>query len=348
MTAAVLLALLASLPQGSPEAGYTATFSIAAVDTTTGEMGIAVASCVPFVGRDVPWARAGVGAVATQAWVNQSYGPDGLALLESGHSPAMALDSLLKWDPDSEQRQVGIVSAAAEAVSFTGAETMDWAGGLTGPGYAVQGNILVGEDVVTSMEEAFLATEGPLAVRLLAALQSGEDAGGDSRGRQSAAILVVREGAGHGGCTDVFVDIAVSDHPEPIPELSRLYGIWERWYVLPVYLDDGEGPETEWALGIINRVAEESPDDPQVLNSVAWALAERGLHPERAVELALRAHGLAPDDHNIMDTVATAHYAAGDYAEAVRWERSALELDPGNEFYLEQLERFRQAAEELQ
>ena len=176
-----LAALTSLIPSGSPGSGYTATFSIAAYDFDTGELGIAVASCVPFVGHDVPWAEAGIGAVATQAWVNQAYGPDGLALLTMGVPADQVLDSLITRDTDSAQRQVGIVDGTGSAVSFTGAETMDWAGGVTGPGYAIQGNILTGEDVVLAMEEAYLDSYGPLAERLLIALRAGEEAGGDSR-----------------------------------------------------------------------------------------------------------------------------------------------------------------------
>lgn len=337
----ILTTLTALIPSDSPGSGYTATFSIAAYDFETEELGIAVASCVPFVGHDVPWAEAGIGAIATQAWVNQAYGPDGLALLASGLAAREVLDSLIAGDPDFEQRQVGIVDGTGSSVSFTGAETMDWAGGVTGPGYAIQGNILTGEDVVLPMEEAYLAMGGPLADRLLAALQAGEDAGGDSRGKQSAAILVVREGAGNGGASDRFVDICVSDQPEPVTELRRLYGIWSEYNMFPVYIDAGTDLEGAWALQIMERSLISQEPDPQVLNYYAWTLAERDMQLDRAEEMARLALQLTPDDHNIIDTLAEVLFRLGRVDEAIEWETKALELDPESTYYMEQIARFR-------
>lgn len=333
--------LTGMVPVNEDHPGWTSTFSIVAYDSLTGELGIAVASRVPFVGHDVPWAMAGIGAIATQALVNQSYGPDGLELLMRGEGADGSLDILLNTDPDYQVRQVGIVDASGNSVSWTGGETYDWAGSVTGPGYSIQGNILTGEDVILDMEIAFLQTGGPLAMRLLAALSAGEAAGGDSRGKQSAAILVVRENGGHQGCSDRFVDICVSDHTDPIPELERLYGIWEEYNVFPVYLDSQHEPEVTWALSIMERSLRKAEPDPQVLNYYAWTLAERGLQPERAVELAQQALELAPDDHNIMDTLAEAFFRSGDPESAVEWEMKALSLDPENDFYQSQLSRFR-------
>jgi uncharacterized Ntn-hydrolase superfamily protein len=343
---AFLLALLASLtPTASVESGALAgTFSIVALDPETGEMGIAVASRVPFVGHDVPWASAGTGAVATQAWVNQQYGPDGLALLAGGMTAEEVLAALVSADPDSAVRQLGIVDAFGGSASFTGSGTSYWAGGVTGPGYAIQGNILVSGDVVADMEAAFLATEGPLARRLLEALKAGDATGGDSRGRQSAALLVVRENGGNGGASDRFVDIDVFDNPYPIPELERLYGIWEGYNVFPVYIDTGSEPELSYALDILDRVLLEEEPDHDLYNYYAWTLAERGLYPDRALEIAVQAHDMAPDDHNIVDTLAECFYVAGDPASAVLWEERALEMDPGNEYYTTQLEKFEAAA----
>jgi uncharacterized Ntn-hydrolase superfamily protein len=341
--------LLASLPLGIEiETGSIAgTFSIAAFDPQTGELGIAVASRVPFVGHDVPWALADNGAIATQAWVNQQYGPDGLALLLEGHSASDVVVVLVSADPDSAIRQLGIVDAAGGSASFTGSETNAWAGGVTGPGYAIQGNILVSEDVIREMEKAFLETEGPLSRRLLEALKAGEAAGGDSRGKQSAALLVVRSGGGHDGASDRFVDIQVSDHIDPVPELERLYGIWEGYNVFPVYIDSGSEPETTYALEILDRVLDEEEPDPDLYNYYAWTLAERRLFPERALEIAAAAHEMAPEDHNIIDTLAESCYAAGDPLTAVIWEKKALELDPENAFYISQLQKFEEAAAAL-
>ena len=210
-----------------------ATFSIVAIDPATGELGVAVASKFLAVGAVVPWARAGVGAVATQSYANVSYGPTGLELMAAGYSASETLARLLADDPERELRQVGIVDARGGTATFTGSACHAWAGGRTGPGYAVQGNILTGPEVVDAMAHAFETTEGPLAARLLAALAAGEAAGGDRRGKQSAALLVVKERGGYGGYTDRFIDLRVDDHPEPVAELQRLYGIWRLYFEKP-------------------------------------------------------------------------------------------------------------------
>ena len=198
------------------------TFSIAARDSITGELGVAVASRFFAVGTVVPWAKADVGAVATQAFANTSFGWRGLDLLEKGKTPEGTLEVLLKNDPEPERRQVGIVGADGSSVSYTGKGCNPWAGGRHGRNYAVQGNILAGEAVVMAMEEAFLNTKGTLADRMYAALLAGDKNGGDSRGKQSAALIVVKKGAGYGGFTDRAIDIRVDDHPEPFKELGRL------------------------------------------------------------------------------------------------------------------------------
>ncbi len=199
-----------------------ATFSIVARDPATGELGVAVASRFFAVGAVVPYAKAGVGAVATQASANTTYGPEGLALLASGKTPREALDALLAKDDGRDRRQVGIVSATGASATYTGTGTTPWAGGRSGPDYAVQGNILAGEKVVAELERAFRETTGTLADRMYAALLAGDRAGGDSRGKQSAALLVVKAHAGYGGFDDRAIDIRVDDHPEPFVELGRL------------------------------------------------------------------------------------------------------------------------------
>lgn len=208
------------------------TFSIVAADLSAGEWGVAVASKFPAVGAVVPWARAGVGAVATQSWANTSFGPRGLDLMADGLSAREALERLLAEDDGREQRQVGLADRDAEVASFTGSECMEWAGGLTGEGFACQGNILVGEPVVAGMAEAFRGAEGDLVDRLLAALVAGDAAGGDRRGRQSAALVVVREGGGYGGYTDRYVDLRVDEHPDAVTELSRVFGVFDREYLI--------------------------------------------------------------------------------------------------------------------
>lgn len=202
------------------------TFSIAAADPGAGEVGVAVASRFFAVGAVVPWARAGVGAVATQANANTTSGPRGLELLSLGLTPEETVKVLLRTDSGNNARQVGIVSAAGDSATYSGPGCTPWAGGRKGPSYAVQGNILAVENVVVAMESAFLASKGkPLAERLFAALMAGDAAGGDSRGKQSAAILVCRERAGFNGFTDRAVDIRVDDSPEPFVEIGRLLGL---------------------------------------------------------------------------------------------------------------------------
>jgi len=215
------------------------TFSIAAWDPapTPPEWGVAVASKFLAVGAAVPWARAGAGAVATQALANLAYGPEGLDLLAAGRSAEDVVRELTEADEGREHRQLGVVDATGRAATYTGSECFDWAGGRTGDGYCCQGNILTGADVVDAMAEAFDATTGELAVRLLAALDAGDRAGGDSRGKQSASIYIVREGDGYGGGIDRAVDLRVEDHPEPVQELKRLYDLHVLYFPRPEDLD---------------------------------------------------------------------------------------------------------------
>ncbi len=198
------------------------TFSIVAYDPRTGELGVAVASKFFAVGSVVPWAKAGIGAVATQAYANTSFGWRGLEYLESGFSPEEAVEELIGSDDNPGRRQLGIVDCKGRSFSYTGENCLDWAGGRVGDNYAIQGNILTGESVVLEMEDAFLNTAGTLSERLYAALSAGDKAGGDSLGKQSAAMLVVAESAGYGGYTDRAIDIRVDDHAEPFIELGRL------------------------------------------------------------------------------------------------------------------------------
>ncbi len=201
------------------------TFSIVAVDRSNGDIGIAVASKFLAVGSVVPWARAGVGAVATQAWANVGYGPRGLDLLAAGVEPADALDRLTRDDPGRLERQAGIVDIHGRAATYTGDGCIPWAGGRIAEGVAAQGNLLTGPEVVDAMLGAFGSTAGSLPDRLLAALVAGDGAGGDRRGRQSSAVLVVREAGGYGGGNDRWLDLRVDDHPDPVPELLRLRAI---------------------------------------------------------------------------------------------------------------------------
>jgi uncharacterized Ntn-hydrolase superfamily protein len=205
------------------------TFSIVARSADGESWGVAVASRFLAVGAAVPAAVAGVGAIATQASANVAYKGMALAHLDDGATASVALQRLLEEDEGRDHRQVGIVDVDGNAASHTGPACLDWAGGVTGDGYAIQGNILTGSEVVEAMEAAWLdsSPQAPLGHRLLEALAAGDAAGGDSRGRQSAALLVVEEGAGYGGLDDIAVDLRVDDHPEPVVELGRLLALNE-------------------------------------------------------------------------------------------------------------------------
>ena len=264
-----------------------ATFSIAARDGDAGELGVAVASRFFAVGSVVPWARAGVGAVATQAYANTSFGWRGLELLENGLTPQEAVDLLIRGDDDPTRRQLGIVSDEGLSATYTGEGCLSWAGGRSGPDYAVQGNILAGESVVADMEKAFLESQGTLAERLYTALVAGEEAGGDARGKQSAALLVVREGAGYGGYTDRAVDIRVDDHAEPFRELGRLLRLalvndnWNKAWTLFTR------QEFEKALPPMERTAELAPGHAEVLYDLAVIRLAAGLR-DKALEALKR------------------------------------------------------------
>jgi uncharacterized Ntn-hydrolase superfamily protein len=214
------------------------TFSIAAVDAEAGEAGVAVQSKFLAAGAVVPWARGGVGAVATQAFADVTLGVRGLDLLASGVEPRETLDRLLAGDDRREERQVGIVDMAGRSASFTGSECFDWAGGRAGEGFCCQGNILSGPDVVAGMAESFRRTGGrPLAERMVEALRAGQAAGGDRRGQEAAGLVVVRPGGGYGGNHDRYADLRVDHHHEPIGELARLLDLHRLYF--------GRSPEAE-------------------------------------------------------------------------------------------------------
>jgi uncharacterized Ntn-hydrolase superfamily protein len=302
-TAGLVLVLLAlAAPSATPVTFATppspSTFSIVAADPETGEVGVAVASRFFAVGTVVPFAQAGVGAVATQSFANTSYGPRGLELLEKGLSADEVVRVLTRADDGREQRQLGVVSASGDAATYSGAKCNAWAGGRHGPGYAVQGNILTGEDVVAAMEKAFLDGKGkPLAERLYAAIVAGDAKGGDSRGRQSAALVVARAKGGYGGFTDRAVDLRVDDHADPIVELGRLLGLalvndaWNRG----------------WTAFTEKRFAEALP----------WQ--------ERAAAMAERHPGMLPE---VLYDLAVIRLAAGDRAGAKGALERALQLNP--------------------
>jgi uncharacterized Ntn-hydrolase superfamily protein len=268
------------------------TFSIVAADVAAGEVGVAVQSKYFSVGSVVPWARAGVGAVATQAAGIAGYGPQILGLLEQGRSPQEALDEALADDPGRQTRQLGVVTSAGDAAAWTGEECNEWAGQLVGDGFAAQGNILAGEEVVREMARAYEQTDGSLVERLVAALEAGQGAGGDRRGQQSAAIVVERVGgAERRERIDRICDLRVEDHERPIEELRRLVGLWRRHQELLASYELYESGQYERAINLIAPVAERWPDDPMVLynlacfESLAGRRADAVAHVRRTLEL---------------------------------------------------------------
>jgi uncharacterized Ntn-hydrolase superfamily protein len=201
-----------------------ATFSIAACDLEAGHWGVATQSKFLAVGSVVPWAEPHVGAIATQAYANPRYGPDGLALLRDGRSAEETVERLTSADDGRAHRQLGVVDREGRAATYTGPECMDWAGGIAGACFAAQGNILVGEETVAALASTFTTTVGePLAERLIQCLAAAQAAGGDRRGQQSAALLVVERDGGYANLSDTLVDLRVDDHDAPIAELARLY-----------------------------------------------------------------------------------------------------------------------------
>ena len=241
--------VLKAASQAMPRAKRIATYSIAACDLEAGQWGVAVQSKFLSVGSVVPWAEPGVGAIATQAYANPRYGPNGLALLREGKSAQEAVDELTAADDGREQRQLGIVDGKGQAATYTGGECYDWAGGRTGDGYAAQGNILVSAETVDALVETFEGSGGkPLAERLLDCLAAAQAAGGDKRGQQSASLLIVERDGGYAQLSDIVVDLRVEDHERPIEELARIYRLHKAIF--------GETPRDQW-VQVDDELAEE-------------------------------------------------------------------------------------------
>jgi uncharacterized Ntn-hydrolase superfamily protein len=216
-----------------------ATYSIAGCDLAARQWGVAVQSKFLAVGSVVPWAEPEVGAIATQAYANPRYGPNGLALLREGLKASEVVERLVAEDDGRDQRQLGVVDASGGSASWTGPDCNEWAGHRTGAGYAAQGNILVGEETVAALATTFEANAKQLlGERLLEALAAAQAAGGDSRGQQSAALLVVQRDGGYAAMSDVLVDVRVDDHERPVEELTRLYGLHQQLF--------GRTPQRNW------------------------------------------------------------------------------------------------------
>ncbi len=239
-------------PEAEPPAEVVATYSIVACDLNAGQWGVAVQSKFLAVGSVVPWAEPHIGAIATQAYANPRYGPQGLELLREGLGAQEVVDRLTKADDGRDHRQLGVVDAEGAAATYTGKECMDWAGGRTGTGYAAQGNILVSAETVDALAVSFEASAGkPLAERLIDCLAAAQAAGGDSRGQQSASLLVVERDGGYANLSDAVVDLRVDDHELPIEELRRIYVLHDEIF--------GKTPRDEW-LDVDEALADELRD----------------------------------------------------------------------------------------
>jgi uncharacterized Ntn-hydrolase superfamily protein len=332
-----------SVPTHKPGKG---TFSIVAMDPESREWGIAVASRILDCGYLVIWLKAEVGAVATQGQVNARLGPLALELLAAGRTAAEALSEAMAMDPGGAVRQFGIVDRLGNSAAHTGSDTLHWGGHLTAESVSVQGNVIVGPQVVSAMLDAFRDTPGELAERLLSALEAGEREGGDKRGRQSSALVVCRTHGGYEGTDDRLVDIRVPDHPEPVMELRRLYDMWKYAFLAPAYLrlagEDHNCANTfrQRTRDLVLKALGDRLDKAEIYNNLAWHLAMAREYPAEAILIAKRAHDFAPEDPNIMDTLAEAYFVAGERRQAVHYEEEALKREPGNEFFRQQLARF--------
>jgi uncharacterized Ntn-hydrolase superfamily protein len=329
-----------------------ATFSIVAYDSLTQEVGIAVQSRAFSVGGAVPWAEAGLGGIATQASTNESFGPNGLALLRQGKPAPDVLRALLDADSGSAHRQVGIVDVQGRSAAHTGKDCSSWAGHRTGWGYSIQGNILAGEAVVAEMERAFLSTQGELAARLLAALDAGQAAGGDKRGMQSAALLVVRPSAEYPEYRTRYIDLRVEDHKDPIRELRRVFQIHEAQDLAEAHLRyaasyDKVGRrelarvERERVGEALRRALAGGINDASSLNGLAWVCATNDMFLPEALTAAERAVALEPKEIGILDTLAEVHYRMGNAAKAIEVETKALDHAPNDSYLKGQIARFK-------
>ena len=273
-----------------PDDDIVATFSIVARDPATGELGVAVQSRAFRAGAIVSYAKAGVGAIATQAAANQTYGPRGLELLELGLSPGEVVTHLTGSDPGRDRRQLAVIDAQGRVRAYTGSGTSAWAGHIEGDNYSVQGNILAGEAVVKAMAAAFESARGALALRLMDALDAGEAAGGDARGKQAGGVLVVKPIGDSGRTTDRWVDVRVDDHAEPFKELRRLVNM------------------------SVSRIHSRE----------ARELAADGRFDE-AIEKQQAAIAIVPGEDQLIYGLARLHARAGDAANAVEMLRDAIE-----------------------
>lgn len=328
------------------------TFSIVAYDAATEELGVAVQSRAFSVGAGVPWAEAGVGAIATQASTNESFGPRGLALLRTGHSASEVLDILVGGDPGREDRQLGIVDAQGGAASFTGNRCLVWAGDTTAAGLSAQGNILAGPDVLHDMVRAFAESEGELAERLLAALHAAQAAGGDRRGQQSAALLVVRPSDTYPEYRTRYIELRVEDHAAPIDELERVFRIHQASDLLRAHLRyaahyDSLGNAGAAALErerigeVLKRTLAMEDADAGTLNALAWYCATADMYLEESLTAAKRAAKKEPENTAILDTLAEVLFRLGKKTDAIEVIEKAIAIDPDDGYLKSQRDKFR-------
>jgi uncharacterized Ntn-hydrolase superfamily protein len=264
-----------------------ATFSIVALDPATGEVGVAVQSRAFRAAAIVTYAKAGVGAIATQASANQSYGPEGLALLEQGRSPEQVVQQLTGADPGRDRRQLAVIDVGGRVKAYTGSGTSDWAGHIEGENYSVQGNILAGEAVVREMARAFEGTEGVLAERMMAALDAGQAAGGDARGKQSGGILIVKPIGDSGRTTDRWIDVRVDDHPTPFVEIRRLMNMSVSRNQSRLATELAQEGKMAEALRAARKAVALAPESDRYLFGLAEMYARAGSNPSALVTLTL-------------------------------------------------------------
>lgn len=328
------------------------TYSIVAYDPLTGDLGVAVQSKFLGVGPVVPWVKAGVGAIATQAWANTQYGPLGLELLERGKSAEEVGRLLISEDENAAYRQVGIVDAQGRTFVWTGERCNEWAGHIEGDYFTVQGNLLAGERVVQEMARAFQEAQGDLAVRLLAALDAGERAGGDRRGSQSSALLVYRAHGGYAGFNDRFIDLRVEDHHDPVGELNRIFLLWEEFLgfgararTARVFEEEGKGEaarrERLRVEHIAERMIEKNPEDLSTLIRVGWVLVNENVNPERGLQIAQKAVLLNPRNRDALYLLGESYYRIGEIEEAIDTFEHALNKFPDDQQLKDRLRQIR-------
>jgi len=318
------------------------TYSIVAFDPLNGDLGVAVQSKFLGVGPVVPWVKAGVGAIATQAWANTTYGPDGLSMIEDGMTAEEAGTLLVEKDDNAAYRQVGIVDAAGGVWVWTGDECNEWAGHKSGENYTVQGNLLAGDEVVREMARAFEETDDDLAVRLLAALDAGEQAGGDRRGSQSSALVVYRENGGYAGYNDRFIDLRVEDHEDPVGELKRLFLLWEEFLGMNARARTAQEFENAGNVEAAKRerkrvsylaqqIIEREPEDIETLVRVGWMLTNQNVDIKLGLQLAQKAVLLDSDNRNALFLLGESYYAYGEIEESIETFEYALQKFPDDQ-----------------